>query len=430
MGKSKWDDAGMLGEYRAETSELLAHEDGMQTFDGSDFPKKGRDSVGVARQHCGRLGKTDNCQASVMAGYVSQHGYALIDYELYMPKSWFDADHAKLRKKCGVPSSLGFQTKNAIAAAMLKKTSDSQLFPAKYVGVDSAFGCDSNFLDSLPSDKTYFADVRSNQRVFVGRPEMRLPPYCGKGRKPTKVVLEFPPRTVQEIAESDDTPWNDVVLGIGAKGPIITKDKFLQVVEVRDGKPGKDVWLYIRLLSDGTFKYSLCNESANATAEDLRRPALMCWSIEQSFRECKEYLGMDHYESRSWDGWRRHMLLCFIAHLFVIKLRIEFSCASRPSGPAPYIDVPVPLDEYLSAAEDMENGKDIDNPKISVAPSRPQQVMTIGLVRDIISASFVKVGKLLEALDYYLRTAAQAFKSHSKASLERARAEHLLVDTG
>jgi len=429
MSKSKWDDEGMYAEYRGEVSELLAHEDGMQTIDGTDFPKKGRNSVGVARQYCGRLGKLDNCQASVMSGYVSRHGYALVDYELYMPGSWFGADHAKLRKECGVPSSIEFRTKNTIAAGMIQNISDTGLFPVKYVGVDAAFGSDSNFLDSLPEDKIYFADIRSNQRVFVGRPEMRVPPYNGIGRKPTKEAPEFPPRTVKEIAESDELPWNDVVLGIGAKGPIITKDKYLRVVEVRDDKPGKDVWLYIRMLADGSLKYALCNESADATAEDLRKPALMRWSIEQCFHECKEYLGMDHYESRSWDAWRRHILFCLIAHLFIIKLRMEFSCTSLPSGPAPYIDTPVPLDEYLSAAEDMENGKEIDNPKIALAPSRPQQILTIGLVRDIVCASFVKVGKLLENVDYYLHSAAQAFDSHSRSSLKRAFADRIDCDS-
>ena len=168
--------------------------------------------------------------------------------------------------------------------------------------------------------KIYFADVKKDQMVFADRQIMVVPPYSGKGRKPQKEVPSFPPQTVEEVAESDNLPWNDVVLGIGAKGPIITKDKYLRVVEVRDGKPGKDVWLYVRQLADGNVKYALCNESADATAKDLRKPALMHWSIEQSFNECKDYLGMDHYESRSWDAWRRHILLCLIAHLFIVKL--------------------------------------------------------------------------------------------------------------
>lgn len=424
MSTSKWDASGMHEEYRKELSGLIAHDDGMQTVDGCDFPKKGHNSVGVARQYCGRLGKVDSCQSSVMAGYVSPLGYGLVDYELYMPESWFASSHAGLRKKCGVPTSLEFRTKNQIASDMIREASESGLFPAKYVGADSSFGSDSNFLDSLPEGKIYFADVKSNCKVFTSRPKVVVPPYSGKGRKPVRETLEFQSRTVKEIAEDSDLPWNDVVLGIGAKGPIITEDKFLRVVEVRDGKPGKDVWLYIRRLADGDIKYALCNESADASAEDLRKPALMRWSIEQSFHECKEYLGMDHYESRSWDAWHRHILLCFIAHLFIIKVRIEFRCNSQSSGSAPYIDDPVPLDEYLKAAEDMLNDKVIENPKISAFPIIPQQVLTIGLVRDLVCASFTKVGKLLDSINHQLRSAAQAFDSHSKATMKKAFANY------
>jgi hypothetical protein len=307
---------------------------------------------------------------------------------------------------------------------MVQEAANSGLFPAKYVGADSAYGSDSKFLDSLPEGIIYFADVRKDQMVFVGRPKMAVPPYSGKGRKPWKEAPEFAPCTVEEIAQDTDLPWNDVVLGIGGKGPIITNDKYLQVTEVRDGEPGKDVWLYVRKLSDGSMKYALCNESADASAEDLRRPALMRWTIEQCFKECKKYLGMDHYESRSLTGWRRHMLLCLIAHLFVIKLRMEYTSKPQSPGATPYIDAPVSLDDYLEAAEDMLNNDQICNPCISAVPVRPQQVMTIGLIRAMIDVTFVKFGAVLEDINYRLYTAAQAFDSHSRGVLARAFSVH------
>ena len=424
MSSNKWDNDGMYEEYRQEVSELLAYDGGMITLDETDFPKKGHNSVGVARQYCGRLGKVDNCQASVMAGYAGQQGYALIDYELYMPEFWFESGHAKLYKKCKVPSSLEFRTKNAIASEMISKAVTSGLFPAKYLGADSAFGSDSAFLDSLPDGLIYFVDVKGNCMVFRERPELSIPPYIGKGRKPTREVVEFSSCTVKEIAEDETLPWNDVVLDIGAKGPIITNDKYLRVVEVRNGKPGKDVWLYIRKLADGKIKYALCNESPNASAEDLRRPALMRWAIEQCFKECKKYFGMDHYELRSWDGWRRHILLCHIAHLYVIKLRMEFNCNIQSRGPAPYIYDPVPLDDYLKATESLIRMEDIKHPNISEILNRPQQVLTVGLVQKIISTAFPKFGLLLEELNYYLYTSAKAFESHTKSTLEKAFAEN------
>jgi SRSO17 transposase len=420
MGTSKWDSEGALGEYRVDISGQLAHEYGMITVDESGFPKKGYKSVGIARQYCGSTGKIDNCQVGVMAGYVSSQGYGLIDFELYMPEKWFEDGQAELRNICGVPRTLKFRTKNQIATEMIQNAASSGLFPAKYVGADSAYGSDSKFLDSLPEGIIYFADVRKNQAVFVGRPKMAVPPYSGKGRKAWKEAPEFPPRTVKEIAEDPELPWNDVVLDIGAKGPIITNDKYMLVTEVRDEKPGKDVWLYVRKLSDGTMKYALCNESPQASAKDLRRLALMRWSIEQCFNECKDYLGMDHYESRSWTGWRRHMLLCLIAHLFIVKLRMEYSCKPQSPGSAPYIDEPVSLDEYLEAAVDMKNAREIEHPNISAMPDQLQQVMTIGLIRILITATFVKVGAVMKEINYHLKTAAQAFDSHSRSTLERA----------
>jgi len=424
MSVNKWDDPGMHEEYRKDVSGLLAHEGGMITLDGTDFPKKGDNSVGVARQYCGRLGKVDNCQASVMAGYVSPQGYALIDYELYMPEFWFEDDHAYLRRKCKVPSELKFRTKNVIASRLINKASDSGLFPAKYVGADSAFGSDSAFLESLPNGIIYFVDIKSNCMLFTERPEVAVPAYSGSGRRPTREVSEFPPRTAEEVANDDSLTWNDVVLDIGAKGPVITSDKYLRIVQSRNGKPGDDCWLYVRRLSDGTIKYALCNESPEATAEDLRRPALMRWSIEQCFKECKKYLGMDHYESRSWDGWRRHMLLCHIAHLFVIKLRMEFDCNQQSPGIAPYIDDPVSLDDYLEATLNLINMEDIKHPNILKTPGQPQQVLTIGLVQKLISVTFPKFGLVLNEINYYLNTSAKAFKSHTKSSLEKAFAEN------
>jgi hypothetical protein len=179
MGANKWDEGGMRCEYRKDISGQLAHEDGMVTVDDTGFPKKGNNSVGVARQYCGRAGKVDNCQIGVMAGYVSPRGYGLIDCELYMPEKWFEDDFSGMRKKCCVPMSLRFRTKNQIASDMVRDAVGSGLFPARYVGADSAYGSDSKFLDSLPEGIIYFADVKKDQMIFVGRPKMSVPPYSG-----------------------------------------------------------------------------------------------------------------------------------------------------------------------------------------------------------------------------------------------------------
>ena len=361
MTRSPWDDVGMLGMYQKKLAEILSDPLGMITADGCDFHKKGNMSAGVARQYCGERGKVENCQAGVFVGYTGAHGYGLIDFELFVPQKWFGEDFEERRAKCRIPEELEFKTKNELISAMINKAWKTGLFQGRYVGVDSAFGHDHAFLDSLPSDLVYFADVHSDDRVFLGRPEMILPAYGGRGRMPAEHP-SYPPKTVKEIVADESVPWKDVVLGNGAKGPMYARDKLIRVVEVRDGKPGKEVWLYAREWEDHSIRYSLCNESEGAALSDIRNLATKRWSIEQCFKECKQYLGMGHYEVRTWHGWRRHMLLTLIAHLFIIMLRKRYVVTPASPGPVPFVDKPVEAAEYVEAAVRLDNGQEIDTP--------------------------------------------------------------------
>ena len=429
MSDAKWNEGNMMRAYQAELAEMLSADGGMITGDDTCFPKKGNNSAGVTRQYCGNTGKIDNCQSAPMIGYVSGKGYGLFDWRLYMPQCWFDEKHKELRKKCKVPDHLSFETKNQVLLNMIQSAHESGKLKARYIGVDASYGSDSVFLDALPKELIYFADVRKNQLVYATRPNVYMPEYKGIRKHPQKPVAATKPVTVEEIAANECTPFHDVVLGIGAKGPIFAKDKVIQVVAVRDGLPGNDIWLYIRRLEDGTLKYSLTNAPSSSTKEDIRKPALLRWSIEQCFKELKDYLGMDHYETRNWIAFHRYMLLSNISHLFINKLRNMFSAKMTTPGVTPYIEYPVPADEFLDAAIQLGNNEPITNDKIKALPGRPQQVLTIGLVQKIVSASFIKIGKLREEIDYQMMTAATAFESHSRAKMELAFAKRMLRTT-
>jgi SRSO17 transposase len=420
MSKSAWDNDGMLDEYQRQVMAALSDKDSMLTGDGCDFPKQGQMSAGVARQHCGTLGKVDSCQAGVMLGIVGGDGYGLLDARLYMPEKWLGADFADKRRKCGVPEDLEFKTKNRILSEMIAEAVGSGRFKGRYVGVDSAFGRDGAFLDSLPAGLVYFADVPSSQMVFVGRPETRLPEYAGRGRKPKAEIPSFPPVKVADIAADERIPWREAALGNGANGPILTRDKCLRVVESRDGLPGKEVWLYIREKEDNSLKYSLCNDSPEASLETIRGLATRRWSIEQCFKECKDYLGMDHYELRGWQGWKRHMLLVFISHLFVCKLRRMYAVHVNEPGPCPYIEAPVPLSDYAKAAVKFQNKEKMEHPNLTTRPMKAQQIMTIGPILDLIAFMLIKTGSLMLALDKKLRESAEAYKCKAAKKMESA----------
>ncbi len=88
VSDAPWDDKKMIANYRNLVNDDLGSHDGALIFDESSFVKKGQDSIGVARQYCGTIGKVDNCQVGVFAGYVSEHGYALVDKRLFLPEKW------------------------------------------------------------------------------------------------------------------------------------------------------------------------------------------------------------------------------------------------------------------------------------------------------------------------------------------------------
>ena len=100
VGMSDWDDEPLREELVRQVGQQLGRDDGVLVFDPSAFPKSGKESVGVARQWCGRLGKVDNCQVAVYLGYVSAEEHALVDMRLYLPKEWTKDKQRRKRPAC------------------------------------------------------------------------------------------------------------------------------------------------------------------------------------------------------------------------------------------------------------------------------------------------------------------------------------------
>ena len=330
----RWDDAAMAATHQALLAESLAAPDGMLTVDSCEFPKKGTESVGVARQYCGARGKVENCQSGVFVGYTSDKGYGLVASRLYLPASWFTPEQAQRRKDTRVPPDLGFQTKPQIARDLLAQAAQTQRFPATWIGCDAVFGADWAFLDGLPPGTCYFASIRANTLVFRTRPRVGVPRYRGRGRKPTQPrVTQGRAQTVGQIARSKTCPWTPVVLAEGAKGPIRAEVACLRVYPAQDGLPREEVWLFVRRLEDGQLKYAFSNAPADAPLAALCRAATLRWPIEQCFQDGKSQVGLDHYEHRSWPAWHRHMLYVFLALHVLLRLRLRFKKNAGPDAP-------------------------------------------------------------------------------------------------
>jgi SRSO17 transposase len=338
-----WDHRAMEATHQQMLSETISSADGMITVDSSEFIKKGKESVGVARQYCGAVGKVENCQSGVFVGYTSPKGYGLLTSQLYMPESWFTKEQQKRRKANLVPPDLSFKTKQQIALDLIDNIVAKDLFPVKWIGCDASFGADLTFLNSLPQNLYYFAAIRSNAKMFTKKPEVGLPPYKGRGRRPikNKVLPGQPqPEAVSDIARSPSLTWEPVVMAEGAKGPIVAKVGRTRVYLSRNDLPQDDpLWLFMRRDEDGQIKYAISNAPEDIPFSEMCQASVMRWPIEQCFKDGKDHIGMDHYEHRSWPAWHRHMIYVFLALNFLLRLRFNLKKSpDSDTAPGPKID--------------------------------------------------------------------------------------------
>ena len=340
MSSYDWDEKAMFARYRTEVADAIVvgadPARSMLTLDSSEQVKSGKESAGVARQYCGRLGKVENCQSGVFVGYVGDKGHRLLDAQLYLPKKWIeDADYAERREKTGIPKDLTFKTKPRIAGEMIRDLDRSGLFPAHWIGCDATFGMDREFLAGLPKGRSYFASIRTNLHVLTSPPEWEVPERQGsRGKAPSKPRLTETPVTVADLAKT--LPFTPMILKEGAKGPIGAFLHACRVWRVPES-PEDNVrpeWLIVLKTLDGELRFALSNAPEDTTLEQFAHAATLRWSIERSFEECKSHLGMGDYEHRSFRGWHRHMLYVFLSHHFLQGVRLTLK--KKPRSPSPW----------------------------------------------------------------------------------------------
>ena len=184
LTESPWDDAAVMGRLQEYLAPRLEHPEGVWVLDGSDFPKQGRKSVGVARQYCGRLGKVANCQAGMFLAYVSPLGRALVDKGLYLPESW-TSDHGRC-EAAGIPvEGRRYRSKTELALELVERALARGHLKAGWVAADDAFGISPSFRENLASlGMRYVLDVPAGFTVWPVEPEWTTPAYRGRGGPP------------------------------------------------------------------------------------------------------------------------------------------------------------------------------------------------------------------------------------------------------
>jgi SRSO17 transposase len=111
-------------------------------------------------------GRVENAQVAVYLGYASDTGHAIVDRELYLPRSWTD-DPQRCRA-VGVPEQVGFATKPELATAMLCRVLDAGV-PASWVAGDEVYGASSRLRGELEARQLgYVLAVAGHHPVRFG----------------------------------------------------------------------------------------------------------------------------------------------------------------------------------------------------------------------------------------------------------------------
>ena len=329
ISNSPWDEKPVIDKIQKKVSLLIGDKNnGSLHIDESAFKKSGKDSVGVKRQYCGRLGKIDNCQVGVFLAYAKETHRTLIDERLYLPENW--SNDPIRREKCGVPEDIIFKTKAELGLEMILDAIDRKV-PFSWVGMDCFYGHQSWLRDQLDSIKiTYIADIPFDTRVWLKLPKKEIPKKKGKlGRNPTReqVVSDEPdPITVQKLANKlDASEYHHVFLRDSERKEMWCHIACLRVYPVQDELPGKETWLIIRKdEAENTTKYQFSNVPLDTTPKRFGQMSCSRYWIERAFEDGKGIAGMADYQIRGWTGWHHHMVMTLLAMLFILQLQIEF----------------------------------------------------------------------------------------------------------
>jgi SRSO17 transposase len=318
-------------------------------IDDTSFPKKGRHSVGVARQYCGQVGKEDNCQVAVSLSIANHHASLPVAYRLYLPQDW--AEDGERRGKAGVPEDVSFKTKPEIALEQLRWACEADL-PRGVVLMDAAYGNNSDLrADITALELTYVAGIQSNTTVWApGTKPLPAKKWPGRGRPPKLLRrdTEHQPVSVKALARGlPKRAWRTIPWREGAAERLSSRFARVRVRAARrdfkrsESRP--EEWLLIEWPQGESepTKYWLSTLPAKISFHDLVDTAKLRWRIERDYQELKQEVGLGHYEGRGWRGFHHHATLCIAAYGFLISER-ETIPPSRPDATGFFPELAVP----------------------------------------------------------------------------------------
>ena len=340
VGQSAWSDEAVLSQVLELTLPTLERAGPVEAWiiDDTSFPKKGRHSVGVARQYSGQLGKQDNCQVAVSLSIANTQASLPIAYRLYLPKDWA-ADPVRCRK-AGVPQETTFRTKPEIASDQIRTALQAGV-PPGVVLMDAGYGADTGLREAITRlGLTYVAGIQPHTSVWTrANPPPPVRPWSGRGRPTSRMVRDpdHQPQSAEGLARSlPAEAWETIAWREGCTGALTSRFARVQVRaahrDVDRSVPRDEEWLLVEWPPDEEkpAKFWLATVPGDIGFDRLVELAKLRWRIERDYQDLKQELGLGHFEGRGWRGFHHHATLCIAAYAFLIAERARIP----PSEPA------------------------------------------------------------------------------------------------
>jgi len=329
VADSEWSDAVLLGAVAGEVLPVLSEKGGAPCFwiiDDTGFRKYGKHSVGVARQYCGQLGKTDNCQVAVSLSFATSEGSLPLSYRLYLPREWTD-DKPRC-KRAGVPKGIRFATKGEIACTQIESALAAGI-PRGTLLMDAGYGDEAALRDRLTEQGlTYAVGIKPLTTVWWGVHQPAPTPVkqaVGRPRVRVRRDETHQPIGVRELARAlPARSFCTITWREGTNAPLRSRFARVRVRTAQGDRARAEEWLLIEWPKGEAepSHYFLSTLPEDISLKNLVATVKMRWRIERDYLELKQEVGLGHYEGRNWRGFHHHASLCIAAYGFLMLERL------------------------------------------------------------------------------------------------------------
>lgn len=323
LSEAQWDYQKVFSKVAKLASESFKNKnDTGLILDETTFTKKGKHSVGVARQYLGTVGKIDNGQMGVFASLCNDTDRTIIDGQLYLPKEWTDDIPRMVKAKIPEENQV-FKTKEDIVLDILERAKENKI-NYKWIGGDAGYGKNMPFLHTLDDLMEMFViDVQKKIKVYLKEPSFSVPKHKGKGPVPKIAKPNIESIRLDKFATSiDASSWQRLDIREGTKG-IVSYEYYFKQIYLYDHEKSisKKYHLILRREPGKTneYKYTLSNAAPTTPKKRLAYMQAQRYWVERSFQDAKQSCGMKDYQVRTWIGWHHHMALVSMATLFIMK---------------------------------------------------------------------------------------------------------------